>query len=117
LVIDCVVFFFQAEDGIRDYKVTGVQTCALPIYWTTERPGLGLGENIFDVGSAFLGGAGPARTGTRAAGEAADAAEGAAPGVRAAGALDNTDADTSAIAGRAGSISDKPRKLGENTPS
>src|SRR5256885_12260254 len=24
-------FFFQAEDGIRDYKVTGVQTCALPI--------------------------------------------------------------------------------------
>src|SRR2546426_6391892 len=27
-----VFFFFQAEDGIRDYKVTGVQTCALPIY-------------------------------------------------------------------------------------
>src|ERR1039457_2665102 len=26
-----VVPFFQAEDGIRDYKVTGVQTCALPI--------------------------------------------------------------------------------------
>src|SRR5256885_6318419 len=26
-----LVFFFQAEDGIRDYKVTGVQTCALPI--------------------------------------------------------------------------------------
>src|SRR5256885_11859523 len=26
------MFFFQAEDGIRDYKVTGVQTCALPIY-------------------------------------------------------------------------------------
>src|SRR5256885_9605990 len=25
------LFFFQAEDGIRDYKVTGVQTCALPI--------------------------------------------------------------------------------------
>src|SRR3989454_12726391 len=29
-------FFFQAEDGIRDYKVTGVQTCALPIF-TGER--------------------------------------------------------------------------------
>src|SRR2546426_1965095 len=29
-VIICF-FFFQAEDGIRDYKVTGVQTCALPI--------------------------------------------------------------------------------------
>src|SRR2546426_12694702 len=27
----CFFFFFQAEDGIRDYKVTGVQTCALPI--------------------------------------------------------------------------------------
>ena len=25
-------FFFQAEDGIRDYDVTGVQTCALPIW-------------------------------------------------------------------------------------
>src|SRR5256885_9706944 len=28
----CYFFFFQAEDGIRDYKVTGVQTCALPIW-------------------------------------------------------------------------------------
>src|SRR5256885_3685981 len=27
-----VVVFFQAEAGIRDYKVTGVQTCALPIF-------------------------------------------------------------------------------------
>src|SRR5688500_19861474 len=27
-----VFFFFRAEDGIRDYKVTGVQTCALPIF-------------------------------------------------------------------------------------
>src|SRR2546421_1880363 len=27
-----VLFFFQAEDGIRDLIVTGVQTCALPIY-------------------------------------------------------------------------------------
>src|SRR5690606_22929810 len=26
------VFFFQAEDGIRDFHVTGVQTCALPIW-------------------------------------------------------------------------------------
>src|SRR5438034_10973116 len=26
-------FFFQAEDGIRDHCVTGVQTCALPISW------------------------------------------------------------------------------------
>src|SRR2546430_9409626 len=28
---DCYLFFFQAEDGIRDLTVTGVQTCALPI--------------------------------------------------------------------------------------
>src|SRR5256885_9470851 len=31
------VFFFQAEDGIRDYKVTGVQTCALPIFLDDDR--------------------------------------------------------------------------------
>src|SRR5690606_40757235 len=35
-------FFFQAEDGIRDFHVTGVQTCALPIFlkianlWTQD---------------------------------------------------------------------------------
>src|SRR5262249_57085691 len=28
---DVLFFFFQAEDGIRDWSVTGVQTCALPI--------------------------------------------------------------------------------------
>src|SRR5205807_4025777 len=31
-------FFFQAEDGIRDYKVTGVQTCALPILQEGAHP-------------------------------------------------------------------------------
>src|SRR5690606_28061891 len=39
-VLDSVVhffFFFQAEDGIRDFHVTGVQTCALPIYMTHEQ--------------------------------------------------------------------------------
>src|SRR5258707_6980627 len=30
-------FFFQAEDGIRDIGVTGVQTCALPIYAKRHR--------------------------------------------------------------------------------
>src|SRR5690349_19020579 len=39
----CGIFFFQAEDGIRDLYVTGVQTCALPIWsrpipLTTARP-------------------------------------------------------------------------------
>src|SRR5690606_40156157 len=36
-VLSC--FFFQAEDGIRDFHVTGVQTCALPI----------LGINVWEV--------------------------------------------------------------------
>src|SRR5256885_9773815 len=36
LASQSVVFFFQAEDGIRDYKVTGVQTCALPISETSS---------------------------------------------------------------------------------
>src|SRR2546430_3300770 len=31
---DRFFFFFQAEDGIRDLTVTGVQTCALPIWMT-----------------------------------------------------------------------------------
>src|SRR5438034_6485630 len=31
LIIYLFFFFFQAEDGIRDHCVTGVQTCALPI--------------------------------------------------------------------------------------
>src|SRR3989475_241179 len=33
--VSCLCFFFfQAEDGIRDLTVTGVQTCALPIFWS-----------------------------------------------------------------------------------
>src|SRR2546429_841834 len=32
----CCFFFFQAEDGIRDVAVTGVQTCALPISDTQD---------------------------------------------------------------------------------
>src|SRR5438093_6509923 len=39
---DFVFFFFQAEDGIRDWSVTGVQTCALPIY-TSGRASTGRG--------------------------------------------------------------------------
>src|SRR5690606_39545074 len=36
-------FFFQAEDGIRDFHVTGVQTCALPIF----------SHSVFNVMSIF----------------------------------------------------------------
>src|SRR2546426_8693420 len=45
-------FFFQAEDGIRDYKVTGVQTCALPI---SGRTGFAhLFEHIMFMGSQHV---------------------------------------------------------------
>src|SRR5699024_1475415 len=43
----CLVFFFQAEDGIRDRNVTGVQTCALPISRLTARSMLSLGTEAF----------------------------------------------------------------------
>src|ERR1041384_332398 len=38
LLVLVVFFFFQAEDGIRDKLVTGVQTCALPIWSSLNRP-------------------------------------------------------------------------------
>src|SRR3712207_7540528 len=38
-------FFFQAEDGIRDIGVTGVQTCALPIWIEIKIGGLDLSIN------------------------------------------------------------------------
>src|SRR2546430_10714797 len=37
----CCFFFFQAEDGIRDLTVTGVQTCALPIWCRPARVSAG----------------------------------------------------------------------------
>src|SRR5256886_5031186 len=37
IITQLVFFFFQAEDGIRDLTVTGVQTCALPIYELGDR--------------------------------------------------------------------------------
>src|SRR5690606_40280843 len=35
-LVQCHLFVFRAEDGIRDFHVTGVQTCALPIYDSAE---------------------------------------------------------------------------------
>src|SRR5438105_5984644 len=47
----CFFFFFQAEDGIRDPLVTGVQTCALPI--SQIIPALrDLGHEVFAVDTA-----------------------------------------------------------------
>src|SRR3712207_7557281 len=45
-------FFFQAEDGIRDIGVTGVQTCALPIYAHLQLQ-VGDGGNEVTVAAAF----------------------------------------------------------------
>src|SRR3712207_9093397 len=45
--------FFQAEDGIRDIGVTGVQTCALPIFGEPD----GLVKTIFDAKTGQLLGA------------------------------------------------------------
>src|SRR5690606_40044154 len=42
-------FFFQAEDGIRDFHVTGVQTCALPIYLLAARSCRRLGRGLLPV--------------------------------------------------------------------
>src|SRR5256885_2857501 len=46
-------FFFQAEDGIRDYKVTGVQTCALPIFYSSAYSAPGAMRAGFEVYRAF----------------------------------------------------------------
>src|SRR5436309_12147886 len=42
-------FFFQAEDGIRDFHVTGVQTCALPISWLPRRVSIILGVVVLST--------------------------------------------------------------------
>src|SRR3712207_9122554 len=55
-------FFFQAEDGIRDIGVTGVQTCALPIFYdnhqveppATPEEGYHLSEDLIDKSMQFI---------------------------------------------------------------
>src|SRR5256885_9309493 len=46
-VVRSFFFFFQAEDGIRDYKVTGVQTCALPICMASNTSGVSLNQRVW----------------------------------------------------------------------
>src|SRR5258707_7912166 len=50
------LFFFQAEDGIRDIGVTGVQTCALPIYAIGQSALLA--RRLVEAGSRFVTAAG-----------------------------------------------------------
>src|SRR6267143_762109 len=49
----CFFFFFQAEDGIRDGTVTGVQTCALPISFVDDLQGHGLPLRLHYAGPSF----------------------------------------------------------------
>src|SRR6266481_5013032 len=46
-------FFFQAEDGIRDGTVTGVQTCALPILDSVQRIASALGLSLMEAASGI----------------------------------------------------------------
>src|SRR5256885_16395679 len=74
-----IFFFFQAEDGIRDYKVTGVQTCALPIYLRSLPPRAGLPtghERMAARGPGALPRRSHRRPGERAAGTHEAAARG-----------------------------------------
>src|SRR3712207_8108037 len=71
-LIPFIFFFFQAEDGIRDIGVTGVQTCALPIYQAHE---LVISRTIRSLPAGALSGPGPdfsastARSGLRPSGQ------------------------------------------------
>src|SRR2546428_8811580 len=55
--IDISYFFFQAEDGIRDLIVTGVQTCALPIsggMMRTQIPKFRLPDSVIDEETDYI---------------------------------------------------------------
>src|SRR5207249_7632520 len=60
-----VVFFFQAEDGIRDRNVTGVQTCALPISFPRVSPLWMHTTNRYSVGICIHAAATAAATTTK----------------------------------------------------
>src|SRR5205085_3920087 len=77
-------FFFQAEDGIRDLTVTGVQTCALPIFarrgrvpeaeapdgaWVVLEPGPFVLLGLVDVGLVLVVGYGVVRSEERRVGK------------------------------------------------
>src|SRR5690606_39731300 len=49
-----IFFFFQAEDGIRDFHVTGVQTCALPISAVFSFPVVGVRAQSTDADPASV---------------------------------------------------------------
>src|SRR6266568_8291969 len=60
VVFFCFFFFFQAEDGIRDGTVTGVQTCALPIFADGMAPSDGDWRGVLYTTTASPGPIAPA---------------------------------------------------------
>src|SRR5690606_19520499 len=50
-----LLFFFQAEDGIRDFHVTGVQTCALPIYSEARLQSAVRNQTNKDIAASIIG--------------------------------------------------------------
>src|SRR5256885_9821268 len=82
VIVESMCFFFQAEDGIRDYKVTGVQTCALPI-WACGRRAVrfGGGEEGRAVPAAWRERRGAHGRGVRPGDEDAPQAVALGPGV------------------------------------
>src|SRR5690606_39440048 len=80
-------FFFQAEDGIRDFHVTGVQTCALPISTAFSK------KQDPQVGPGYRG-SGPAQGGSSPAPSAGSSSTGspsAAPSSSQTGAADRSE--------------------------
>src|SRR2546426_7094548 len=103
-------FFFQAEDGIRDYKVTGVQTCALPICGARARAGANPARARGDGGARRAAGrpGGDDRLPLPGVG-AARAPRAVAEHVRAAGAGGGEGADAVSVAqGRYASTAVRP---------
>src|SRR2546425_3553706 len=64
-------FFFQAEDGIRDKLVTGVQTCALPIFDVHRPARAEVAQPLLELGRAATVHASPVRFALRSEGDAA----------------------------------------------
>src|SRR3989449_7873975 len=73
-------FFFQAEDGIRDVAVTGVQTCALPIYHLLAASSGDEAERAGRAGGLSAGGQEAGRGGLRT-GEGRGGGRGKSPGL------------------------------------
>src|SRR2546430_10252106 len=103
-----LVFFFQAEDGIRDLTVTGVQTCALPIsssLRSTAGTGSGSGQSSVAKSGAAGTAAGSGQSSvakTGAAGTAAGSGQSSVAKTGAAGTAAGSGQSSGAQSGGAG---------------